>query len=112
MENVKAISELRKKNLSGESINEITERLTEVVHKVIAKKAKIAMPTLYRTWDEFMNEFCKNGGIIEAVPFCPHNLVASPSISFFIEPDGSINVVGSFDRFSATEYINAGCFFP
>lgn len=36
----------------------------------------------------------------------------SPSISFLIEPDGLIQIIGSMDRFSATQYVNAGCFYP
>lgn len=43
---------------------------------------------------------------------CPSNMLASPSIAFFIEPDGNIELIGSFDKFAAKEYINAGCFFP
>lgn len=43
---------------------------------------------------------------------CPTNTLASPSIAFFIEPDGNIELIGSFDRFAAKEYINSGCFFP
>lgn len=33
-------------------------------------------------------------------------------MSFFIEPDGQIELVGSFDRFSGAEFVNAGCFSP
>ena len=29
-----------------------------------------------------------------------------------IEPNGEIVVYGSYDKFAATEYVNAGCFFP
>ena len=43
---------------------------------------------------------------------CPSNMLASPSIAFFIEPDGNVELIGSFDKFAAKEYINAGCFFP
>ena len=53
-----------------------------------------------------------HGGIIEASPSCAQNQMASPSISFFIEPNGEIDVIGSFDRFAAKQHINAGCFFP
>jgi len=42
-----------------------------------------------------------HGGIIEASPSCPQNQMASPSISFFIEPNGEIDVIGSFDKFAA-----------
>lgn len=38
--------------------------------------------------------------------------MGSPSISFVIEPDGEITLIGSMDRFAARDYINAGCLFP
>jgi hypothetical protein len=38
--------------------------------------------------------------------------MSSPSLSFFIEPDGEIELIGSMDRFVSKEFINAGCFFP
>lgn len=55
---------------------------------------------------------CKHGGVIEAVPSCSPHQMASPSIAFFIEPTGDIELVGSFDRFSGKQHINAGCFSP
>ena len=38
--------------------------------------------------------------------------MGAPSISFVIEPDGKIELLGSVDKFSAREYQNAGCMFP
>ena len=59
-----------------------------------------------------MEKFCKVGGVIEAAPLCSSSKVSGPSISFLIEPDGFIGILGSFDKFYAVEYVNAGCFFP
>ena len=30
----------------------------------------------------------------------------------FIEPDGNVKLVGSYDKFSGQEFVNAGCFAP
>jgi hypothetical protein len=30
--------------------------------------------------------------------------MGSPSVSLFIEPDGKVDLIGSFDKFSAREY--------
>jgi len=38
--------------------------------------------------------------------------MASPSIAIFIEPSGETQLVGSFDKFTAKEFVNGGCFFP
>ena len=110
IENVKTIVELRKKKV--EMTEGIIEKMIEVLRKVLPKKAKISQPTLFKSWDSFLEHFCRIGGVIEAAPMCPSNQVSSPSIAFFIEPDGNIEIIGSFDKFAAREYINAGCFFP
>lgn len=70
------------------------------------------MQSLYHSWDEYLSNFCRVGGVIEAVPTCLTNQMASPSVSFIVEPDGEVTLVGSVDRFSAKEFIHSGCFFP
>ena len=35
-----------------------------------------------------------------------------PSVSFFIEPNGGTELIGTFDRIEAAQYVNGGCFFP
>jgi hypothetical protein len=70
------------------------------------------MPSLYKNWNEYMQSFCRVGGIIEAAPTCMSHQLSSPSIAFIIEPDGGCRILGSMDRFSARPSINAGCFFP
>ena len=71
-------------------------------------------PSLYPGgWDQYMVEFCKNGGVIEcAPPLCPMNQLKFPSVSFLIEPDGFVKLIGSYDKFCGTEMINVGCFSP
>ena len=71
------------------------------------------MPTLYRNWEEYLELFCKVGGVIEAAPpLCQINQLQSPSVSFLIEPDGQMVLIGSFDKFQSAEFVNAGCFSP
>ena len=43
-------------------------RLREVLNKVLPKKAKIAMPSLYSDWSDYLQKFCACGGVIEAAP--------------------------------------------
>ena len=81
------------------------------IHKILPKKAVIAMPSLYQSWKEYLDAFCKRGGVIEAMPSTSVD-THSPSVSFLIEPDGKIQVIGSYDRFNGKEFLNAGCFYP
>ena len=110
MIDIKTISELRKRKV--EMTDAIVKKLKEVITKVLPKKVKIAQPSLYRTWDQYIERYCKVGGVIEAMPLCSTNHVSMPSISFFIEPSGESRIVGTFDRIEATQFVNAGCFYP
>jgi hypothetical protein len=46
----------------------VVSRLQEVISKILPRKVKIAMPTLYKNWDMYLEEYCKVGGVIEAAP--------------------------------------------
>ena len=97
IDHVKYVQDLRKKR--AEITDEVIEKLIEVVQRLLPKKVRIGTPKLYETWQEYLHDFCKVGGVIEAAPSCLSVKVGSPSVSFFIEPSGEVQVVGSFDRF-------------
>lgn len=84
----------------------------EILTKYLPKKAVIAVKGLYHGWAEYLDAFCKVGGVIEASPNCLSNNMASPSIAFVIEPSGEVQLTGSLDKFLAKEYVSGGCFFP
>jgi len=69
VESVKTIMELRKKKV--EMTESISRKLAEVIKKILHKKVKIAQPNLYRSFDSYITQFCKVGGVIEAAPLCP-----------------------------------------
>ena len=60
--------ELRKKKV--EMTQSIVQKLEEVMNKVLPKKIKIAQPSLYRNYEDYIQHFCKIGGVIEAAPLC------------------------------------------
>lgn len=68
VDSIKAIQSLKRKQLDP-SID-LVEQLKQILAKCIAKKATIAMPSLFRSWGEYMAAFCRVGGIIEASPTC------------------------------------------
>ena len=59
-----------------------------------------------------MRAFVGAGGVIEAAPNCGSGLVGSPSVAFIIEPDGEVDVTGSYDRFACKDMVNIGAYFP
>ena len=111
VDNIKTLGELRRKQL--EINEELIDKIINILNKNLAKRVKIAVGKLYGNgWNDFLQSFCKVGGVIEAAPTCMTNQMGSPSICFFVEPDGNVELIGSVDRFAARDYINSGCFFP
>jgi hypothetical protein len=53
VETIKTVVELRKRKL--EMTEAVIEKLGEVLKKVLARKIKLASPSLYRTWDEYLD---------------------------------------------------------
>lgn len=106
---IKSIKPYKKK--SSDISEELIQIIHQKIHKVLPKKTVIAMPSLYQSWKEYIAAFCKHGGVIEAMPSA-FSEIHSPSVSFLIEPDGKIQVLGSYERFNGKDFVNAGCFYP
>jgi len=57
-------------------------------------------------------KFVQKGGVIEAAPSCLPSQVSSSSVGFVVDPVGEVEVLGSYDKFFANEYVACGYFFP
>jgi hypothetical protein len=110
VDNIKALSEIRRRQV--EINEELVDRIISILKKQLHKRVKLAMGRLYCDWAEYLQGFCRVGGVIEAAPTCLSTQMGSPSISFLIEPDGEVQLIGSMDRFAARDYLNAGCLYP
>lgn len=68
VDTIEKIKNLRKKKI--EITDPIIESIVQMLRRTISKKVKIAMPSLYRDWNEYITNFCAIGGVIEASPTC------------------------------------------
>ncbi len=70
-------------------------------------------PNLYKNFKQFLKEFCENQGIIES---CPTNslsgITGSPAISMYIEPDGNVEFVGTYDKINHNYFRNLAALAP
>jgi IQ domain-containing protein H len=66
LDSVKALTVLRKKPQS----EQLADQIVAILSKCIHKKAIIPQRALYRDWAEYVQAFCRGGGIIEAAPNC------------------------------------------
>lgn len=67
---------------------EVTEnllgRIRDMLTQVLPNRMKFATPSLYPNYKEYMLNFVRKGGIIEAMPNAPLSSINSPSISLLI----------------------------
>ena len=108
--NSKLIKSFRR--LGQELSEETQEELYNYLVNVLPKKAKIAMPAIYPSWKDYLKEFTRVGGVIEACPSAPFNRMQGVKVSFCIYPDGEIKLIGAFDKLESRKYITTGYLFP
>ena len=85
----------------------------ECLQKNISKKVKIIANLLYKSWEDYLQEFISNRGVIEACPTTnPSNIIGSPSIPILIEPDGSIEHLPTYDKINIFSFRNIGAISP
>jgi hypothetical protein len=49
---------------------ELVDKIINILHKSLHRKVKLAVGRLYNGWQEYLNNFCRVGGVIEAAPTC------------------------------------------
>lgn len=88
MDHIKQLQALRKKPMAvGE---QLVESIMDILQRFLQRKAVIPLKNLYHNWQEYMQAFCRVGGIIEAAPTCMGNQLSSPTVAFIVEPDGGV----------------------
>ena len=79
---------------------------------VLPRKFVCAKPGLYRDYFAFAEEFCRQGGVIEASPSCVSKDVHSPGVLFAIEPDGQVEIQTTFEKLLSSPFAPCGFKFP
>lgn len=55
IDQIKTVVELRKRKF--EITDSIIDKLVEVISKLLPKKVKMTMPSLYKNWDDYIEAF-------------------------------------------------------
>ena len=73
----------------------------------------LVTPNIYNNFKQFLDEFCEFQGIIES---CPTNslsgITGSPCISMFVEPDGNVELIGTYDKINHSYFRNVAALCP
>lgn len=86
--------------------------IQRVLSKVLPKKISYANPCLYSDYFQFIEEFCRQGGIVEASPSSLSKDVSSPGVVFQIDPDGEVEIQTTFEKIISSPFSPCGMRFP
>ena len=98
---VQKLKAIRKK-ISSSDPEELFKRTQNLLLRFLPKKLKIVRNNLYRDFEEYIEEFTRKGGMIEASPSLVQKDMGSPGLSFFIEPTGQVRFLSSFEKIYAS----------
>lgn len=94
---IKKLKRIRRK-ITAKTPEELFTQTQQLILRFLPSKLKIVRKTLFRDFQEYVDEFIRKGGMIEAAPGITQKELGTPGISFFIEPNGEIEFLGSFEK--------------
>ncbi len=95
-------------NMEG-FLDVLRDRLFYELREFISTRMRMVSPFVYPTWSDFVQGVKINGGVIEAVPT---NVVGSPVVNLFIEPDGTISILSCQEQLLSPQFCSLGAAFP
>ena len=107
--NINIINEFKIEQKSNPGFtNEIyQEKLYYLLKNILIKNVKYSYPNLYTSWDEFLQKFLKEKGVIECCPTKNlDGIMNNPCLSIFIEPNGKIKILPSYEKINVDFFKN------
>ena len=107
--NIKTINEFKteQKNNPGFTNEIYQEKLYYLLKNILIKNAKYSYPNLYTNWDEFLQKFLKEKGVIECCPTKNlDGIMNTPCLPIFIEPNGKIKILPSYEKINVDFFKN------
>ena len=110
----KHLLDRKKERQQGVISSDVFEsQVKEILKTSLNKKMEIISKNLHKCGEDFINELCRIGGIIEACPtYLLSGILGSPAVSFLIEPDGNINEYISYDKICSNYFSTIAAISP
>ena len=106
---IEIINDLKyEKKINPEFSNEMyQEKLYYQLKNILIKNIQFCYPNLYSNWNEYITKFLEEKGIIEC---CPtkflDGIMNNPCLPIFIEPNGKIRILPSFEKINVDFFKN------
>ena len=102
-----------KKNDKNFTVELFQEKLYYQLKNIIIKNIEYCYPNFYHNWNEYLENFLKYKGIIEACPTKGlDGIMGVPCIPLLIEPNGKIKVLPTFEKINVNYFKNIICTSP
>ena len=89
------------------------EKLYYELKNILIKNAQYCYPNLYSNWNEYMQKFLDEKGLIECCPTRDlDGIMSNPCLPIFIEPSGNIRILPSFEKINVDFFKNVACTSP
>ena len=89
------------------------EKLYYQLKNIVNKNIVFCYPNFFKDWDEYLENYLSNKGIIEA---CPtkylDGIMGHPCIPILIEPNGKIKILQTFEKINSDYFKNIICTSP
>ena len=109
------INQLRKEKKQNKNFtnDNFQEKLFIHLKNILIKNVTLVYPNLYKNWKEYLNHVLLNKGVIECCPTKDLNgIMGRPCIPIFIEPNGKIKLLPSFEKINVDYFKNIICTSP
>ena len=75
----------------------------------VPRKVVLCNRQVYSDFSSWMEEACRIGCIIQAVP---EKMISQTSVHFQVAPDGAVEVLGTSEAISSTPFVRAASWYP
>lgn len=89
--------------------SEAHDELHTEIRSNFSKLLIIANKKLYHSTMQYVEDFIRFGGVMEA---CPSKITGSPSVNLCIEPNGDVSILSTHDQIFSPPYCFVGASFP
>ena len=97
-----------KKSKNQEDKKNLKKKLLYELKNILMKYATFVFPNLYKNWNQYLSHFLSQRGIIECCPTKGlSGIMGKPCIPIFIEPNGAIKVLPSYEKINVDNFKNA-----
>ena len=108
-EKIDFIVQLKKEKKSNKhmTIELFQEKLYYQLKNLVNKNIVFCYPNFYRNWDDYLESYLFNKGVIEACPTKNlDGIMGHPCIPILIEPNGLIKLLPSFEKINSDYFKN------